>query len=104
MLDTLNDAVDVAEMLPHKAPNAAVLGNSLIAAAWELIACRRTFDGHVVDEGNGNMGNFVLEKIRSVAVLNLHGISVAHGIEVSRNVPRGVWKVVRSREMVASLR
>ena len=63
MLDMLNDAVDIAEMLPHETPNAFVLGNCFVPTAWELVARGRAFDGHVVDEGNGNVRDLILEKI-----------------------------------------
>ena len=60
VFNTLYDLVDVQCMFPNESVNARILRDHFISTIGQLIACFRTFAGAVVNEGLGDMRNFIL--------------------------------------------
>ena len=75
---SLSDTSNIVQMFPYKASDAWVLRKGLECTIFKLISCQRAFDRYVVDKGNGEMGNFVLEDKSDISVLNLHQVGVSH--------------------------
>ena len=76
---TLDDVVEVLEMLPDKAVDAAVLQYCLEGAILALIRSCGATDGHVVDVGNGELRNLWLKDMCDIVVENWNSIGPTHG-------------------------
>ena len=66
-------------MLPDKVADAAVLRDCLEGAVQALIHRCGAVDGHIVDVGNGELGNLQLEDMCDVIVKNWNGVGPTHG-------------------------
>ena len=75
----LDDAVEVLKMLPDEAADTAVLWDCLEGAVLALIHSCGVADVHVVDVGNGELGNLWLKNMSNVIVENWNSIGPTHG-------------------------
>ena len=77
-LDMLDDSMDVLKVLPDKATNARVLGDSLLGTIREDVASVRSLDGNMVSEGLGQVRDLRSKNVGDIALEYGGGICPAH--------------------------
>lgn len=68
-----------SEMVPDKVVNAIVLWDCLESAILALICSCRATDRHVVDVGNGELGNLQLKDMCDIVVEHWDSVGPTHG-------------------------
>ena len=65
---TVEDSVDVLEVLPDKAPDPRVPRDGLVSPVGALVNRLRPPEGYIVDVRHSVVGNFLLEDVRHIVV------------------------------------
>jgi len=73
----MEDAVDVADMLPNEATDLRVSGNRFIPTTLEFIASRWSLDASVVHRRHCGVGNLFLKNKDNVAMEYRHCVGLA---------------------------
>jgi hypothetical protein len=74
---TVENPVNIIEMLPDKLADPRVLGNDFVAAVFGFETRGGSFDAAVIDEGPGNMRDFGFENVGDIFMENGDGIGPA---------------------------
>jgi len=75
---TLDDPVDILEVLPDETLDAGVFVKCLVRAVGVLIICVRSLDGNVIDKGNCDVQDFGSQDVGDILVKNRDRVSPTH--------------------------
>jgi len=72
--ETVEDAVDIANLLPNEAADLRVSKDGLVPTTLDFVVHRQAFDAYVIHEGHCRVGDLGLENEDNFAVEYHHGI------------------------------
>ena len=73
------NSVQVLKMLPDEVEDAIVLRDCPEGATLALIHSHGAVDGHIIDVGNGELGNLQLKDMCDIVMENQNSVGPTHG-------------------------
>ena len=78
VFDSLDDPVDVVEVLPDKLSDAGIFRDCFVGTIGEFVSAGQSFDRDVVNERDGEGRDLILKCEVNVALHYLHRVGVSH--------------------------